>query len=841
MKTKNAAIVEMEYVSIRLQGDPDLRLAGLIGSLLPNPFRLFMKTKNAAIVEMEYVSIRLKGDPAESTHEQTDDELTDQEAKQIEADDQAIQTILMGLPKDIYAAVDSCQTAKEIWLRVEQMMKGESIESYYHRFSKLMNDFSKEKHFPEKIASNLKFLNNLQSEWNRSVTNGLIIVLGITPPTANQNANQNGNGNVVAARAKGNANRNNGNQIRCYNCRGFSYYARNSTVRPRRRDAAYLQTHLLISQKEEQASTLGTQFDKAHIYDLDGSFENNSNVTSVDSSVEQSRGTVQQHLATVEETRAHYESLFNNLVVEVEKVNMVNCKLKERSTVSLLQKEKKKLKSDFQIHEDELLDKQSDLEKKIKELDNILVEQGQSIQTMRMLTTKPDSFYHTEQKMALEAAKFVQDFKSLAKEADDSLDKIKVLEIENECLLRAVASQDIMSIVQNTTVVETSDFQTKLERTKERFKNCIIKKENEYATLWNDWYKKYEECKYDKLSYDKAYNDMQHQIERLQAQLGDLKEFKIKNYAKENAHLKTAYKNLFDSIDVTWAQTKGITDSLQNKLHNIIYENTKLRARLSDKVSEQMNTTKGTRVNTQFLKQSLLGKSPSHSQPKLYFVTPFSKSMVSLKGDETNALLKPVTSNSAPSSRESTVVKNDKVIAQGMFRINPFKTSRGEHHVPNKPPRSSVRKKLIIVTQPSVIHNKTVNSNSNGSSSTGVDNTTKTRRPQPRSNTKNDRVPSASKSSGLKNKEVEVEEHHRTLLLSKNKKHMSSLFLGTIRFGNDHIAAILGYGNLQWGNILITMVYFVERLGHNLFSVGQFCDSDLEGRFPKEYLLCPKS
>nr|GFA42640.1 hypothetical protein [Tanacetum cinerariifolium] len=54
-----------------------------------------------------------------------------------------------------------------------------------------------------------------------------------------------------------------------------------------------------------------------------------------------------------------------------------------------------------------------------------------------------------------------------------------------------------------------------------------------------------------------------------------------------------------------------------------------------------------------------------------------------------------------------------------------------------------------------------------------VDNTTKTRRPQPRSNTKNDRVPSASKSSCSKNKEVKVEEHPRNLSLSKNKKHMS--------------------------------------------------------------------
>nr|GFA69773.1 hypothetical protein [Tanacetum cinerariifolium] len=53
----------------------------------------------------------------ETFHVQTDDELTEKELKQIEANDQAIQTILLGLPEDIYAAVDSCETAQEIWLR----------------------------------------------------------------------------------------------------------------------------------------------------------------------------------------------------------------------------------------------------------------------------------------------------------------------------------------------------------------------------------------------------------------------------------------------------------------------------------------------------------------------------------------------------------------------------------------------------------------------------------------------------------------------------------------------------------------------------------------------------
>ncbi|GJW29278.1 integrase, catalytic region, zinc finger, CCHC-type containing protein [Tanacetum coccineum] len=162
-------------------------------------------------------------------HEQTDDELTEHELKQVEATDQAIQTILMGLSKDIYDDVDCCETAQEIWLRVQQMMR--------------------------------------------------------------------------AARAKGNGNANNGNQIRCYDCRGMGHLARNCTVGPRRKDVAYLQTQLLIAQKEEagfqlqaeefdliadagdldeikeanvncilmanlqQASTSGTQTDKALVYD----------------------------------------------------------------------------------------------------------------------------------------------------------------------------------------------------------------------------------------------------------------------------------------------------------------------------------------------------------------------------------------------------------------------------------------------------------------------------------------------------------------------------------------------------------------------------------------------
>ncbi|GJS98443.1 hypothetical protein Tco_0819613 [Tanacetum coccineum] len=288
------------------------------------------------------------------------------------------------------------------------------------------------------------------------------------------------------------------------------------------------------------------------------------------------------------------------------------------------------------------------------------------------------------------------------------------------------------------------------------------------------------------LTHKVRYTDLQTELE---PQLGDLKgkscdtqcasntldplsqkledenvslESQVLNYAKENVHLKTTYKNLFDSIKVTQAQTNSIIDSLQKQLYDIIYENAKLRAQLFDKVFDQKGTTKGTRTNTMFTKQSILGKPPFYSyKPKLYSVTTFPKSSVLSKVDKTNALSKPVTSNSTPSIRESKVVQTVNVIAPRIFRNNPSKTSRVDNVIPNKPVKTSVRIKPITVSQPNVIHKQQANTDSNGFSSTRVNNTTKTRRPHPRSNSNTDRVPSKSMSSCLSNNVEKIEENHR--------------------------------------------------------------------------------
>nr|GEW49277.1 integrase, catalytic region, zinc finger, CCHC-type, peptidase aspartic, catalytic [Tanacetum cinerariifolium] len=73
-------------------------------------------------------------------------------------------------------------------------------------------------------------------------------------------------------------------------------------------------------------------------------------------------------------------------------------------------------------------------------------------------------------------------------------------------------------------------------------------------------------------------------------------------------------------------------------------------------------------------------------------------------------------------------------------------------------------------------------------------------------------------------------------VLSKDRSQLTNFinkFLGIVKFGNDQIVKIMGYGDYQIGNIIILRVYYEEGLGYNLFSIGQFCDSGLEVAFRK--------
>nr|GEW14752.1 hypothetical protein [Tanacetum cinerariifolium] len=902
---------------------------------------------------------------------------------------------------------------------------GESIESYYHRFMQLMNDLKRNKNFLENIASNLKFLNNLQPEWKRheevnklrverlakyhdplalmahsqssynfstthkdqpsssthsqqsfpinnkynpqpslnqnfiqppmtsledifnptEAMNAALILFAkafqLSAPTNNnqrtssnprnrqiaqpvmnigQDRQIHNNGGIQGAQnAVQNAGvQSGGNQNGLVVVPGIADQNGTGNV-----IAAGLRTQLLIAQKKEagiqlqakefdfmsaagdldeieevnancilmenlqQASTSGTQHDKAPVYDTDNLVENDNHVISVTPSMVQSGGTVETSFAPNEETRAHQETVYRNLVEQVAQVNMVNCNMratnselkfklarykiqeqrvkisqekydklekcyqksvyqeqcltrkinalhlsstkqtttlnyeisnlnkqisKEKSSISSLMEEKKKLKHDFKTQEDKFLDKEVDLEARIKDLENILLKRDQTVQTMHMLNPKPDSFYHPNQKMALgypnpsylKKARLEQqclyngnlmleehdppavydseETLELAQESSENMRFLKkeiklanyakinhlsrvfvlqmtklkeelilsnasnmvtiskMISIPNEDLSddttpSVARNHDIMSIVQNGFVDVPSDLRTELDHTKEKLELSIIKKEKEYVVLWNNWYTKCEECKYDKISYDKAYNDMQQK--NLESKIVEL-EFQVVNYERKISHLKTTYKNLFDSIKSNRAQAK---------LHDLIYENTQLRAQGFENTSESMKNTSRTSVT------------PHVDKPKLSAVTPLSKKLHAS-----------MPSHSVPQPREFNVVKHRNVIAPGMCKINPSQMPRVDL-VPNKQSSASIRTNSITNSQRHVIVKEHVSSNTVTASSTGLFYTARTKRPQPKGKTRNARVPSASKSSEVK-KNVIVEEHRRTFLLSKNQKTM---------------------------------------------------------------------
>nr|GEX16441.1 retrovirus-related Pol polyprotein from transposon TNT 1-94 [Tanacetum cinerariifolium] len=552
----------------------------------------------------------------ETFHVQTDDELTEKEFKQIKADDQAIQTILLGLPEDIYAAVDSCESAQEIWLRVQQMMKGsdigiqekkaklfnewerftstygESIESYYHLLHQDKPSFNQ--NYMQQPMPNLEGITDPTTAINMTLAlMAKAFKLNYSTPTNNnQRISSNPHNRQIAQlgmnmgqdRQMQMVGGNGGNQFRQYagqnvgNLNGYNdvqnvgnQVIQNAIQNPRIQNVGN-QNGLIVVLGNANQNPNG-----------------NGNLVAA-----RAEGNTTGHNEFLDDTTPSVARKFLNEV---------------KSTIVTLQRVVKQ-RMTLETHNWSSSSHQ-ELHKNVKDEIFPIINQVDAI------------VQNFEIQFLKEATKFVGYIKSLAKEADESLAKHKALELEIERLLRVVVSQDIMSVVQNNSVDETSNLQTEIQHT---------------------------------------LNPLSQKLENKNVEL----EFQVLNYAKENAHLKTTYKNLFDSIFVTQTQTKTIIESLQNKLHDMIYENAKLRAQLFNKVSDQKDTACGTSANTKFAKQSILGKPPTI----------------------------------------------------GMFRINPFKPSREEKHVSNKV-KAIIRTNPITVSQPPVISKKVVNSDSNGLSSTG--------------------------------------------------------------------------------------------------------------------------
>ncbi|GKD65040.1 hypothetical protein Tco_1307148 [Tanacetum coccineum] len=221
--------------------------------------------------------------------------------------------------------------------------------------------------------------------------------------------------------------------------------------------------------------------------------------------------------------------------------------------------------------------------------------------------------------------------------------------------------------------------------------------------------------------------------------------------------------------------------------------------------------------------------------------------------DENKKIQKQLKKANTSLTQELDKYKLDK-LNRKMIKINDLKAQLQDNTIMNAEMRALLNRangksvdtkfeKLAVVRQPNAFRlqklntptqvrtpqlSKTFkNSNPPVSTSTGVIYNTSISRPQ-------------LKSTQMKDKIIEIilyiVDSRCTKHMTGNLKLMCNFvdkYLGTVRFGNDQFALILGYGDFVQGNVTIKKVYYVEGLNHNLFSVGQFCDADFEVAFRK--------
>nr|GEZ65593.1 hypothetical protein [Tanacetum cinerariifolium] len=490
----------------------------------------------------------------------------------------------------------------------------------------------------------------------------------------------------------------------------------------------------------------------------------------------------QEQCLTKKINALHLSSAKQIMILNDEISNLNKQLSKEKSYISSFMDEKKRVKHDFKIQEDKFLDKEVDPEAKIKDLENILLKKDQTVQTMHMLNPKPDSFYHSNQKRTLGYPN-PSYLKKAQQKQQSSYNGNLLLEEHDPPVV--YDSEETLELAQET----YNDMQQKVKRLQAKLRDLKGKSSDTPS----------------------ASNTLDPLNQKLESKIVEL-EFQVVNYEHEISHLKTTYKNLFDSIKSNQAHAK---------LHDLIFENAKLRVWLFEKTYESVKNTLGTSVTSHV------------DKPKLSVVTLHYKKLQAS-----------TQSHSVPQPREFNAVKHRNVITPRMFKINPSKMPRVDL-VPNKQssPKSKTRnaripsaskssevKKVIAVED----YRKTLLLSKNRKTMSSECNNIKLAIRNDKSEIVCDickqclvtanhdacLTPSVNVLNSHANKLCANVPHstnqkrHRTQVwkpkqvgskerLACCSKHMTGnikllinfvwKFLGTVRFANDYIAAILGY------------------------------------------------
>ncbi|GJV90478.1 retrovirus-related pol polyprotein from transposon TNT 1-94 [Tanacetum coccineum] len=346
-----------------------------------------------------------------------------------------------------------------------------------------------------------------------------------------------------------------------------------------------------------------------------------------------------------------------------------------------------------------------------------------------------------------------------------------------------------------------------------------------------------------------AYNDLKAQLQDKDSTICKLKDMiksmreksKDKNVKYDYCEIETknVFKEEFDSIKRILVCSKELSDSLIDKLNLKSAENKDLKAQIQDKILEplaprllqnreaQIDYLNYTQEQADILREIVEQAKAEHPLDKeLDFSCKHAQRI-----QELLVYVQDTCPNAITLSAKKVVVTPKNKVKKVRFAKHLTSSSNSKH----------------------VESSKTSDSNTPVLTSTGLKCSTSKCGSKPTSNKRNDKI-SQTPSRNMKNKvEVQPRKVNKKncvviqivlwYLDSGCSKHMTgnrsqlmnfvSICQGIVRFGNDHIVRIVGYGDCQLGNLTISRVYYVEGLGHNLFSVGQFCDGDLKVAFRK--------
>nr|GEU97059.1 retrotransposon protein, putative, unclassified [Tanacetum cinerariifolium] len=749
-----------------------------------------------------------------------------------QAEKEAIHLILTGIGDEIYSTVDACQTAQEMWEAIERLQQGESLniqdvkinlfwefgeftshdgesmESYYTRFYKLMNEMIRNNLAVATMQVNVQFLQELQPEWSSLRTSSNSRNKNVDTTPRYKNDNQSGQFrnqrtvNVAGARENVGFSIVYQSGIQCFNCKEFGHFAKECRKPKRVKDSAYHKEKIYMEKIQEvPTADSGTDSEPLeHVQNEAGynvfandlqhskqskSVSNTCLVETDDSNVipdspDMCEDDIRNDQNDVEsdDERVALANLIANLKLDVDENKKIQKQLKKANTT--LAQELKECKT--------ILAKTSNALGRI--VDNAWIKHSKDqfraptaqdmeilIQTCLMplaIKTQNDSFifvHELKQKMHVDL-KYV---KSFEKEIDELESDKAGFSNMYDMILQECVSKDVMCsyLLLLSDLVALDELQCLyLHKVKEC--DCLAQKLSKQTESVSK----------------KVHTELLQRFAKVEKHLISLEIAlqKCKEQVQHDTVWNEKASNVFRKEREQYFEIQDLKAQLQDK---------NIAIRVNHKTNVSRPQHKSGQLKDKVMpnnSQVKLKKTQEEVHPRIPSISNKMKSVTACK-DSLNS--RTLNANAVCATCNKCLVDSNHItyVTKLLNDVN-----------------ARTKKPIVVPIS--------------------------TRKPKSQAN-KSVATPHKNKVA-LKSTNQKPQSYFRMLYEKTSKtwkwwieQQSPSGYKWVPKTKMQWFAPFLGYGDLVQGNITINRVYYVEGLNHNLFSVGQFCDADLEVAFRK--------